>query len=63
VALSMGHLTTRLREREAALERHHQEREQLLAEKHRAELLAEARIDRKHIADAARHLVRARALR
>lgn len=42
VALSMGHLTTRLRSREEALERHHREREQLLAAKHRAELLAES---------------------
>ncbi|MDZ4401843.1 ATP-binding protein [Prosthecobacter sp.] len=42
VALSMGHLITRLREREAALERHHREREELLAQKHRAELLAES---------------------
>ena len=42
VALSMGHLITRLRAREAALELHHREREELLAEKHRAELLAEA---------------------
>lgn len=42
VALSMGHLITRLREREAALEQHHAEREQLLEAKHRAELLAES---------------------
>jgi len=42
VALSMGHLITRLRAREEALERHHREREQLLAAKHRAELLAES---------------------
>ncbi len=42
VALSMGHLIARLREREEALELHHQEREALLAEKHRADLLAES---------------------
>ena len=42
VALSMGHLTTQLRAREETLQRHHQEREQLLAEKHRADLLAES---------------------
>ncbi len=42
VALSMGHLTTRLREREATLEKHHLERENLLSEKHRAEMAAEA---------------------
>lgn len=42
VALSMGHLITRLRAREEALERNHREREELLAAKHRAELLAES---------------------
>lgn len=42
IALCMGHLITRLREREALLERHHREREELLAEKHRAQLLAES---------------------
>ncbi|MEN3939787.1 DUF4118 domain-containing protein [Prosthecobacter sp. SYSU 5D2] len=41
-ALSMGHLTTRLHEREEALEMHHREKEQLLAEKHHAELMAES---------------------
>jgi two-component system sensor histidine kinase KdpD len=38
VALSMGHLITKLREREAALEQHHREQEQLQEAKHRAEL-------------------------
>ena len=42
VALSMGHLITRLRAREATLAQHHQEREHLLELKHRAELLAES---------------------
>ncbi|MES2595151.1 MAG: ATP-binding protein [Verrucomicrobiota bacterium] len=55
VALSMGHLTTRLREREAALERHHREREQLLAEKHRAELLAEAETLHRTLLDSVSH--------
>jgi two-component system sensor histidine kinase KdpD len=42
VALAMGHLTTRLRMREAAAEEHHREREHLLRQKHSAELAAEA---------------------
>ena len=42
VALAMGHLTTRLRMREAAAEEYHQDREQLLRQKHAAELAAEA---------------------
>lgn len=42
VALGMGHLTTQLRAREEAIERHHREREALLAEKHRADLLGES---------------------
>lgn len=42
VALSMGHLITQIRAREAVLERNHLEREALLAEKHRADLLAES---------------------
>lgn len=42
VALCMGHLTTQLRAREEALERHHREREAFLAERHRADLLEES---------------------
>jgi K+-sensing histidine kinase KdpD len=42
VALSMGHLTTRLRSREQAVSGHQRERERLLAAKHRAEFVAES---------------------
>jgi K+-sensing histidine kinase KdpD len=42
VALSMGHLTTRLRVREEAMSGHQRERERLLAAKHRAEFVAES---------------------
>jgi K+-sensing histidine kinase KdpD len=55
VALSMGHLTTRLHAREEALERHHREREQLLAEKHRAELLAESERLHRTLLDSVSH--------
>ena len=55
VALSMGHLTTRLHEREEALERHLQEREQLLAEKHRADLLAESERLHRTLLDSVSH--------
>lgn len=55
VALSMGHLTTRLREREAALEKHHQERENLLSGKHRAELAAEAERLHRTLLDSVSH--------
>ncbi|WP_461786365.1 sensor histidine kinase [Prosthecobacter sp.] len=55
VALSMGHLITRLREREAALERHHAEREQLLEAKHRAELLAESERLHRTLLDSVSH--------
>lgn len=55
VALSMGHLITRLREREAALEQHHREREDLLAEKHRAELLAESERLHRTLLDSVSH--------
>lgn len=55
VALSMGHLITRLREREEALERHHREREELLAEKHRAELLAESERLHRTLLDSVSH--------
>lgn len=55
VALSMGHLITRLREREATLERHHREREELLAEKHRAELLAESERLHRTLLDSVSH--------
>jgi K+-sensing histidine kinase KdpD len=55
VALSMGHLITRLREREAALEQHHAEREQLLEAKHRAELLAESERLHRTLLDSVSH--------
>lgn len=55
VALSMGHLITRLREREAALEQHHRDREDLLAEKHRAELLAESERLHRTLLDSVSH--------
>ncbi len=55
VALSMGHLITRLREREAALELHHAEREQLLEAKHRAELLAESERLHRTLLDSVSH--------
>lgn len=55
VALSMGHLITRLREREEALERHHAEREALLAEKHRADLLAESERLHRTLLDSVSH--------
>lgn len=55
VALSMGHLIARLREREEALERHHQEREALLAEKHRADLLAESERLHRTLLDSVSH--------
>jgi two-component system sensor histidine kinase KdpD len=55
VALSMGHLIARLREREEALERHHQEREALLAEKHRANLLAESERLHRTLLDSVSH--------
>ncbi|MDI1311632.1 ATP-binding protein [Prosthecobacter sp.] len=55
VALSMGHLITRLRAREATLAQHHQEREHLLAEKHRAELLAESERLHRTLLDSVSH--------
>lgn len=55
VALSMGHLITRLKEREAALEQHHRMREELLAEKHRAELLAESERLHRTLLDSVSH--------
>jgi len=55
VALSMGHLITQLRAREEALERHHREREQLLAAKHRAELLAESERLHRTLLDSVSH--------
>ncbi len=55
VALSMGHLITRLREREAGLERHHAEREQLLEAKHRAELFAESERLHRTLLDSVSH--------
>ncbi|OYW75894.1 MAG: hypothetical protein B7Z37_11255 [Verrucomicrobia bacterium 12-59-8] len=55
VALSMGHLITRLRAREAALAQHHQEREHLLAEKHRAELLEESERLHRTLLDSVSH--------
>lgn len=55
VALSMGHLITRLREREAALERYHREQQQLQAAKHRAELAAEAERLHRTLLDSVSH--------
>ena len=55
VALSMGHLITRLREREAAVEQYHAEREQLLEAKHRAELLAESERLHRTLLDSVSH--------
>jgi K+-sensing histidine kinase KdpD len=55
VALSMGHLTTRLHAREEELERHHREREDLLAAKHRAELVAEAERLHRTLLDSVSH--------
>lgn len=55
VALSMGHLITKLRERESALEQHHAEREQLLEAKHRAELLAESERLHRTLLDSVSH--------
>lgn len=55
VALSMGHLITRLRAREAALAQHHQEREHLLELKHRAELLAESERLHRTLLDSVAH--------
>ena len=55
VALSMGHLISRLREREEALERHHLEREALLAEKHRTQLLAESERLHRTLLDSVSH--------
>jgi K+-sensing histidine kinase KdpD len=55
VALSMGHLITRLREREAAMEQYHAEREQLLEAKHRAELLAESERLHRTLLDSVSH--------
>jgi K+-sensing histidine kinase KdpD len=55
VALSMGHLITRVREREAAVERHHREREELSEAKHRAELMAEAERLHRTLLDSVSH--------
>jgi K+-sensing histidine kinase KdpD len=55
VALSMGHLITRLRAREAALAQQHEEREHLLAQKHRAELLAESERLHRTLLDSVSH--------
>lgn len=55
VALSLGHLITRLRAREAALEQHHREREELLAARHRAELLAESERLHRTLLDSVSH--------
>ncbi|MFM2169396.1 MAG: hypothetical protein RIS79_3767 [Verrucomicrobiota bacterium] len=55
VALSMGHLITQLREREAALKKNHREREQLQEAKHRAELAAEAERLHRTLLDSVSH--------
>lgn len=55
VALSMGHLFTRLREREETLESNHREREQLQAAKHRAELAVESERLHRTLLDSVSH--------
>ncbi|MBL9180204.1 MAG: DUF4118 domain-containing protein [Verrucomicrobiaceae bacterium] len=55
VALSMGHLITRLRERERTAENLHREQEQLQAAKHRAELAAEAERLHRTLLDSVSH--------
>jgi two-component system sensor histidine kinase KdpD len=55
VALSMGHLITRLRAREEALAEHHRESERLQVEKHRAELAAEAERLHRTLLDSVSH--------
>jgi K+-sensing histidine kinase KdpD len=55
VALSMGHLITQLREREAALEKNHREQEKLQEAKHRAELAAEAERLHRTLLDSVSH--------
>jgi K+-sensing histidine kinase KdpD len=55
VAISMGHLITRIRAREAALEQHHREREELQEDKHRAELAAEAERLHRTLLDSVSH--------
>jgi K+-sensing histidine kinase KdpD len=51
----MGHLITRLRAREEALEIHHRARRELMAEKHRAELAAEAERLHRTLLDSVSH--------
>jgi K+-sensing histidine kinase KdpD len=55
VAMAMGHLITRLRAREAALEHYHQEREQLMQARHRAEIAAEAERLHRTLLDSVSH--------
>jgi K+-sensing histidine kinase KdpD len=55
IALGMGHLTTRLKAREEALERHQREREQLLSQRHRAELSAESERLHRTLLDSVSH--------
>lgn len=55
VALSLGHLTTRLRAREEELERTHQQSEKLLEAKHRAELVAESERLHRTLLDSVSH--------
>jgi K+-sensing histidine kinase KdpD len=55
VAMAMGHLITRLRAREAALEHYHQERELLLQARHRAEIAAEAERLHRTLLDSVSH--------
>jgi len=55
VALSMGHLITQLRSREAAAEHHHREQAQMQAAKHRAELAAEAEKLHRTLLDSVSH--------
>jgi two-component system sensor histidine kinase KdpD len=55
VAISMGHLTTRLRFRESELERHHLERTRLLAAKQRAEGIASSEQQHRTLLDSVSH--------
>lgn len=55
VALSMGHLTTRLRNREAAARSHLREKENLLAQRHRAQLTVEAEQLHRTLLDSVSH--------
>lgn len=55
VALAMGHLTTRLRQRESVLQKQNEERENLVSAKHRAELAAEGERLHRTLLDSVSH--------